>query len=137
MINGSIIFHDNSTKNAELFAAIFLLNSINLISYNLYLFSLILNKLIRIIYMRTIYLRKENGNNIRKVLLDMPYLVTHKIIRLPKYYFEDGLYILNKLKNSNNPGKYYLTEDKVIKEDENFYYFKFPFKTEEVENYAD
>ena len=86
--------------------------------------------------MRTIYLRKENGNELRKVLLDMPYLVTHKKIRFPKYCFEDGLYLLNKTKNSNNIEKYYLTKDSVVKEDNDFYYFKFPFKAEEVEAYA-
>ena len=86
--------------------------------------------------MRTIYLRKEDKNGIRKVLLDMPYLSSHKIIRFPKYQFEDGLYLLTKPKKAKDIEKYKLTKDKINKEDDNFYYFKFPFKADEVEDYA-
>ena len=86
--------------------------------------------------MRTIYLRKDDKNGIRKVLLDMPYLSSHKIIRFPKYQFEDGLYLLNKPAKAKVIEKYSLTKDKIKKEDDNFYYFKFPFKADEVEDYA-
>ena len=86
--------------------------------------------------MRTIYLRKDDKYGIRKVLLDMPYLSSHKIIRFPKYQFEDGLYLLNKPGKAKEVKKYNLTKDKINKEDDNFYYFKFPFKADEVENYA-
>jgi len=86
--------------------------------------------------MRTIYLRKDDKYGIRKVLLDMPYLSSHKIIRFPKYQFEDGLYLLNKPGKSKEVQKYNLTKDKINKEDDNFYYFKFPFKADEVEDYA-
>ena len=86
--------------------------------------------------MRTIYLRKEDKNGNRKVLLDMPYLTAHKMIRFPKYQFEEGLYLLNKPRKAKDIVKYNLTKDKIKKEDKNFYYFKFPFKADEVEDYA-
>ena len=88
--------------------------------------------------MSTFYLRKDDKNKTRKILIDIAYLAKHNIIRLPKYYFEDGLYLPYK----NNDGsetpveKYELTKDKIIQEDENFYYFKFPFKHEQVEGVA-
>ncbi len=84
--------------------------------------------------MRTIYLRKENGLITRKILVDMAYLVSHKKIRLLKQYFEDGLYLpYNK---NNEIEKYYLDKNKIISEDENHYFFKFPFKPEQVESAA-
>lgn len=86
--------------------------------------------------MRTIYLRKKDKNGDRKVLLDMPYLITHKMIRFPKYQFEEGLYLPNKQKMAKDVGRYDLTKDKIKKEDKEFYYFKFPFKADEVEDYA-
>ena len=86
--------------------------------------------------MRTIYLRKEDKYGTRKVLLDMPYLSSHKTIRFPKYKFEKGLYLLTKPKKSKDIEKYNLTKDKIKKENENFYYFRFPFKPDEVEDYA-
>jgi hypothetical protein len=46
------------------------------------------------------------------------------------------LYLLNKPRRTKEVGKYNLTKDKIKKEDENFYYFKFPFKADEVEDYA-
>ncbi len=88
--------------------------------------------------MRTIYLRKEYDNNIRKILIDMAYLVTHKKIRLPKTYYEDSLYLLfHPDKNSNQVEKYFLTKDKIISEDANHFFFKFPFKPEQVESASD
>ena len=84
--------------------------------------------------MRPLYLRKENGNFTRKIMIDMAYLVAHKLIRLPKTYFEDGLF-LPYLKE-NQADKYALTKDKIIKEDEFHYYFNFPFSAEQVENNA-
>ncbi len=86
--------------------------------------------------MRTIYLRKDYDIHIRKVLIDMAYLVSHNKIRLPKYYFEDGLYLPHNSKNGNEVEKYFLTKDKIISETKDHYFFDFPFKAEEVENSA-
>ncbi len=87
--------------------------------------------------MRTIYLRKEYNGNIRKVLIDMAYLVTHNKIRLPKTYYEDSLYLpFHRDKDNNQPDKYFLTKDKIISEDADHYYFKFPFKPEQIEDAA-
>ena len=81
--------------------------------------------------MRTIYLRVEKNGLIRKVSVDMAFLAKHNIIRLPKYYFEEGLFFPYKKDNSSTEN-YYLTKDKSFKEDKDFYYFKFPFKMEQV-----
>lgn len=87
--------------------------------------------------MRTIYLRVEKNGLIRKIAIDMAYLAKHNIIRLPKYYFEEGLYLLYKdVKDNSIKEDYFLTKDKVFKEDNDFYYFKFPFKMEQVFNIA-
>ena len=89
--------------------------------------------------MRPIYLYIEKYGIIRKVAVDTAYLFSHKQIRLPKWQFEERLY-LNYLSDSNNNDskieRYFLTKDKIIKEDENFYYFKFPFKYEQVSDIA-
>jgi len=83
--------------------------------------------------MRSIYLRVEKAGIIRKVLVDMAFLAKHNIIRLPKYYFEEGLYLPYKNQNNSSASEnYYLTKDKSFKEDNDFYYFKFPFKMEHV-----
>lgn len=83
--------------------------------------------------MRTIYLKVNRNGLIRKVGIDMAFLSSHNRIRLPKYYFEEGLYLSYKknLKESSIE-EYYLTKDKVKKEDNDFYYFDFPFKVEQV-----
>ncbi|MHB1688583.1 MAG: hypothetical protein ACYCVH_14615 [Ignavibacteriaceae bacterium] len=89
--------------------------------------------------MRTIYLRIDENNFTRKVLIDMAYLVSHKKIRLPKYYHEENLY-LPYTQTSNGDGlveKYFLTKDKIISEDADFFYFKFIFKPEQVMDAAD
>lgn len=87
--------------------------------------------------MRTVYLRKEYGNNIRKVLLDMAYLVTHKKIRMRKELFEEGLYLLyKKNKSDEQPDKFYLSKDKIKSEDADHYFFDFPFKPDQVEEIA-
>lgn len=83
--------------------------------------------------MQPIYLIKDHSSFQRKIMLDMAWLSTHKQIRLPKNYFEDGLYLPYKSNNQEQIEKYYLSKDKIIKEDEHHYYFKFPFKPEEVE----
>jgi len=88
--------------------------------------------------MRPIYLYIDKYGITRKVAVDLPYLFSHKQIRLPKWQFEDGLY-LRYLPNSNdksNVDKYFLTKDKIIKEDQDFYYFKFPFKYSQVSEVA-
>ncbi len=85
--------------------------------------------------MRTLYLRKEDDDHVRKVLIDMAYLVSHKLIRLPRVYLEEGLYL--PYSNNGQIEKYFLTKDKIIKEDENHYFFNFPFTPEQVENSAD
>ena len=84
------------------------------------------------------YLRVNKNNNTRKVAIDMAYLAKHKIIRLPKYYLEEGLYLpfLNTGEDKNKVDEYYLSNDKIIKEDNNFYYFKFPFKHNQVVDVA-
>ena len=87
--------------------------------------------------MRTIYLRKEEGSTLRKVLLDMAFLSSHKKIRFPQYKFEEGLYFLCKPKGSDRVEKYFLTKDKIVSQDRDFYYFAFPFKAVQVEDYSD
>lgn len=84
--------------------------------------------------MRPIYLIKDQGTFQRKVMLDMAWLSSHKQIRLPKYYLEDGIYLPFKSKNNVEIEKYFLTKDKILKEDKDHFFFKFPFKPEEVEN---
>lgn len=86
--------------------------------------------------MRTIYLHKEDQNITRKVLLDMAYLVAHKKIRLPRYQFEDDLYMvyLPDTKNNSKTEKYFLSKDKIISKDQTHLYFKFPFKADQVTN---
>jgi len=83
--------------------------------------------------MRTIYLSVIRNGLIRKVGIDMAFLSSHNKIRLPKYYFEAGLYLSYKkdLKNTS-VDEYFLTKDKIKKEDTDFYYFDFPFKVEQV-----
>ncbi|MCU0342968.1 MAG: hypothetical protein MUF28_04000 [Ignavibacterium sp.] len=83
--------------------------------------------------MRTIYLKVMRNGLIRKVAVDMSYLSAHNKIRLPKYYFEEGLFLSYK-KNLKETyiEEYYLTKDKIKKEDNDFYYFDFPFKVEQV-----
>jgi hypothetical protein len=83
--------------------------------------------------MRPAYLRKDSNGFTRKIMMDMAFLASHKKIRLPKWLYEDELYFLFKNKN-NEIEKYYLTTAKIKKEDENHYYFEFPFKEEQVEN---
>jgi hypothetical protein len=84
--------------------------------------------------MRPIYLIKDQGSFQRKVMLDMAWLSSHKQIRLPKIYFEEGLYLPFKSSKKNEIEKYVLTKDKILKEDNDHYFFKFLFKPEEVEN---
>ena len=80
-----------------------------------------------------IYLKVNTNGILRKIAVDMASLASHKKIRLPKYYFEDGLHLSYK-KNINDSivEEYYLTKDKIKKEDSDFYYFDFPFKMEQV-----
>jgi hypothetical protein len=83
--------------------------------------------------MRTIYLSVNRNGLIRKVSIDMAFLASHKKIRLPKYYFEEGLYLSYKKDlKQQSVEEYFLTKDKVKKEDNDFYYFDFPFKVEQV-----
>ena len=88
--------------------------------------------------MSTYYLRVDENSRTRKILIDMAYLANHKVIRLPKYYFEDVLYlpIISKDNDNSSVQKYELTKDKIIKEDEDFFYFKFPFKHHQVVDVA-
>jgi len=83
--------------------------------------------------MRTIYLSVNRNGLIRKVSIDMAFLASHNKIRLPKYYFEEGLYLSYKKDlKQQSVEDYFLTKDKVKKEDNDFYYFDFPFKMEQV-----
>lgn len=82
-----------------------------------------------------LYLRVNRTGIVRKVLVDMAFLLTHRIIRLPKYYFEEGLYFLYKNEKSESlTEEYYLTKDKIIKEDKTYFYFNFPIKLEQIVN---
>jgi hypothetical protein len=84
-----------------------------------------------------IYLRKDSNNGIRKVQIDMPFLVYHKRIRLPRWQWEEGLYLPYKPERTNiEYEKYFLSRDKIINEDSNFYFFEFPFRPEQVEPVA-
>jgi hypothetical protein len=83
--------------------------------------------------MRPVYLRNESNGITRKIMLDMAYLSSHKKIRLPKWFFEENLYFLFKNKD-NEIEKYFLSKEKVFKEDENHFFFNFPFKTNQVED---
>ncbi len=83
--------------------------------------------------MRPIYLYVTTNGILRKIAVDMAYLFSHKKIRLPKYYFEDSLYfIYSDLKNSGKTESYHLSKAKIIKEDNDFFYFDFPFKLNQV-----
>lgn len=84
--------------------------------------------------MRPIYFYIDKYGITRKVALDLPYLFAHKEIRLPKWQFEDGLYLryYPDLKDQSKIEKYFITKDKIIREDKNFYYFKFPFRYEQL-----
>ncbi len=84
--------------------------------------------------MKPVYLRKDSSSITRKIMIDMAYLVSHKKIRLPKRLFEDGLYFFYK--NNDSIEKYFIPKDKVVKEDENHFYFDFPFKDGQVEDIA-
>jgi hypothetical protein len=77
-------------------------------------------------------MRVESNNFTRKVMMDMAYLASHKKIRIPKWLYEDGLYFLYK--NNIEVDKYFLTKDKIKKEDEYHYFFDFPFKGNQVED---
>ena len=84
--------------------------------------------------MSTYYLRVEKNSRTRKILIDMAFLAKHNLIRLPKYYYEEGLYLpyTKDIADNNSFEKYELTKDKIIKEDDDFFFFKFPFKHKEV-----
>ncbi|MBK7630377.1 MAG: hypothetical protein IPJ23_06730 [Ignavibacteriales bacterium] len=87
--------------------------------------------------MRTIYLKVISNGFIRKISIDMAFLASHKKIRLPKYYFEEGLFLSYKKDiKDDSTQNYYLTKDKVKKEDGDFYYFDFPFKLEQVFDFS-
>ena len=47
---------------------------------------------------------------------------------------EDGIYLPYKSNNKDEIEKYFLTKDKILNEDTDHFFFKFPFKPEEVEN---
>ena len=85
--------------------------------------------------MRTIYLREDLEGFSRKVLIDMAYLVSHKKIRLLKRYYKETLYLpyYSNSHPATKPERYFLTKDKILKEDEHHYFFNFPFKFDEVE----
>jgi hypothetical protein len=83
--------------------------------------------------MHPIYLFVEKNGIVRKIMVDMAYLSAKKKIRLLKYLYEDGLYFLYPdSKDNSSIEKYFLTKDKVVKEDKDFYYFKFPFSIKAV-----
>jgi hypothetical protein len=78
--------------------------------------------------MKPVYVLKDQGNMTRKVMLDIAYLTEHNKIRFFKYLYEDGLYF-NYSVEKKEPGKvekYFLTREKIKKEDDNFMYFELP-----------
>jgi hypothetical protein len=84
--------------------------------------------------MKPIYLRKEAIGGLRKVMIDMPYFSIYKKIRLPKWLWEEGLFLPYKPERTNVEfEKYFLSKDKVIKEDTDHYFFNFPFKLDQIE----
>lgn len=88
--------------------------------------------------MRPIYLYIDKYGITRKVAVDTAYLFSHKQIRLPKWQFEEGLYLnyLPDITDKSKVEKYFLSKEKIIKEDNNFYYFAFPFKYHQVSEVA-
>jgi len=87
--------------------------------------------------MNPVYLRKETNNGTRKVMVDMAYLVSHKKIRLPKWQWEEGLFLPYKPERTNVEfERYFLYKDNIIKEDQDHYFFDFPFRVEQVETVA-
>lgn len=83
--------------------------------------------------MRPVYFRKD-GPITRKIMADMAFLVTHKMIRFPKWLYEEGLYFIYKEKKTGNTEKFILDKDKAKKQDESFYYFSFPYKEHQIED---
>jgi hypothetical protein len=88
--------------------------------------------------MKTLYIRKEDRDFTRKVLMDMAFISSHKKLRLLKYLYEDGMYIpyYKDVKDRSEVDKYYLGRDKIKSEDNDFYFFDFPFKPLQVEDTA-
>lgn len=83
--------------------------------------------------MRPIYLFIEKNGLTRKIMIDMAYLSSKKKIRLAKYLYEDGLFFLYPESNDKSViNKYFITKDKIIKEDQHFYYFNFPFSIKDI-----
>lgn len=86
--------------------------------------------------MRTIYLRKNYNSSVRKILIDMAYLASYKKIRLPKIYFEEGLYLPFQ-SNNNEIENYFLDKEKIQSEDDHHYFFDFPFTYDQVKDIAE
>lgn len=88
--------------------------------------------------MRATYLRVEKNRMTRKVAIDLAYLAKHNKIRFPKYLYEEGLYLpfVKNPEENNILEQYFLTKDKIEKEDKDFYYFNFPFKPEQYQGFA-
>jgi hypothetical protein len=78
--------------------------------------------------MKPVYALIDANNITRKILLDMAYLSEHKQIRFFKYLYEDGLYLLysGDKKDPEKIEKFFLTRDKIKKEDENYLFFELP-----------
>ena len=79
--------------------------------------------------MKSVYALKDAKNITRKIMLDMAYLAEHNQIRFFKYLYEDGLYFLfsDDKKNPGKKEKYFLSRDKVKKEDRNYLFFNLPY----------
>ena len=78
--------------------------------------------------MKPVYALKDANNITRKILLDMAYLAEHNQIRFFKYLYENGLYFhfSGDKKNPDKIDKYFLTMDKVKKEDGDYLFFELP-----------
>ena len=83
--------------------------------------------------MRPVYFRKD-GPITRKIMADMAFLVSHKIIRFPKWLYEEGLYFPYKDKKSGELRRFILDKNNAQKQDNDFYYFNFSFKDNQLED---
>jgi len=78
--------------------------------------------------MKPVYVQIDANNMTRKIMLDMAYLSEHKQIRFFKYLYENGLYLIYSAdkKNPDKTEKFFLTRDKVKKEDIDYLFFDLP-----------
>jgi hypothetical protein len=88
--------------------------------------------------MKPIYARKETSNGTRRIMLDMAFLVSNKKIRFPKYYMEDGLFLpyYPDKNDKTKTEKLLISKENAKSQDNDFYYYDFRLKPEQVEDVA-